>query len=458
MKKILVLFLLMSVSIIFGQKKENYKVIATGKNAKEIMEALNKHDHEQVEYEQDGITPLNGIYNLNYSSRKLNAKLMFKNGKKNGPAILYYEDGEVRAEVIYKDNLLNGKIISYHNNGKISSEGVYKNGWEDGVHKAYYENGELKSEKNDSDGITLYRKTYDEKGNLEESKELDKFGIEKIVKYDKNGHIDNEIHWKNEKIVFQSFRQFTGKRRNNTTYDINENKTIKVERYFSNGQLEWIKKYKNDKVDGKVLIYDIAGRIRKYEEYSNGVLGKVYNNETYYEKNKKTKLNGEKTFISDNGNKVIEIYKDGKKEGKCEIYDENGKLLEIVFFKNNLENDTSIEYNINGNKLMESNWKNGKLNGKKTEWYSEGEKYSEELYTDGLLDGISISWRRNGEKFKEIEYKKGKLDGIRKVYDYNKVIEYTEYKNGEKHGVERKYDKDEKVKSEKRYINGKEVK
>ena len=84
--------------------------------------------------------------------------------------------------------------------------------------------------------------------------------------------------------------------------------------------------------------------------------------------------------------KVIWLYnyKDGKLEGLCRDWRENGQLY------------------------SEGNYKEGKLEGLKRKWYENGQLQWEENYKDGKLEGLCRDWHENGQLYSEGNYKDGK--------------------------------------------------
>ena len=77
---------------------------------------------------------------INYNVEgKLQSKIMYKGGKKNGPAVFYYNNGKKSLEANYKNDELDGKLVRYYSTGDIETEETYKNGLLDGVSVSYNE-------------------------------------------------------------------------------------------------------------------------------------------------------------------------------------------------------------------------------------------------------------------------------------------------------------------------------
>ena len=68
----------------------------------------------------------------------------FKNGKRDGPWVLYYDNGGFLEKGTYKNGGYDGPWVKYHDNGQLNWKGDFKNGEKEGPWVIYYENGELR--------------------------------------------------------------------------------------------------------------------------------------------------------------------------------------------------------------------------------------------------------------------------------------------------------------------------
>jgi antitoxin component YwqK of YwqJK toxin-antitoxin module len=75
-------------------------------------------------------------------------------------------DGHLISEITYIEGIQNGPDISWHFNGKLESEGENKWNRPHGFFKEWYESGQLKMEGLTELGYVIWRKQYDEEGNL----------------------------------------------------------------------------------------------------------------------------------------------------------------------------------------------------------------------------------------------------------------------------------------------------
>ena len=55
-----------------------------------------------------------------------------RNGKRDGPWVIYYDNGRIEKRETYKDGKKDGPWVSYHFNGRLRWEGTYKDGNRDG--------------------------------------------------------------------------------------------------------------------------------------------------------------------------------------------------------------------------------------------------------------------------------------------------------------------------------------
>ena len=104
----------------------------------------------------------------------------------------------------------------------------------------------------------------------------------------------------------------------------------------------------------------------------------------------------------------------------------------IIKGRNKLEEKMELEkkttYYVNGNKKQEY-WinKNGKLEGECKTWHENGNKWVERNYKNGKLEGEYKAWYPNGNKGIEANCKKGKEEGITKQWEEKGRLELWEY-------------------------------
>jgi antitoxin component YwqK of YwqJK toxin-antitoxin module len=206
----------------------------------------------------------------------------------------------------------------------------------------------------------------------------------------------------------------------------------------------------------------------------------------------------------DNGNVKVEgIYKDDKKNGYFKEYTENGDLISVTKFINNVKQedaeeitklDVENEYYPDGKLKASGTYRNGIPEGIRREYNQEGEIERSFIFKNGYVIGEGIvkengtkegHWKEfysNGILRSEGEYKDGKpigewkyfypdskqeqigkysstgkKTGIWKWYFENgQLMTEEEYKNGVKEGMHTEYDETGKVVEEGEFLNGAE--
>ncbi|MEN9919393.1 MAG: hypothetical protein RL662_1829 [Bacteroidota bacterium] len=213
--------------------------------------------------------------------------------------------------------------------------------------------------------------------------------------------------------------------------------------------------YKNDK------IYESTNYVNGYEDGD-----KI----TYYDDAKtvkiktplsKGKVNGTVVRYYSDGKKEYEkIFKDGTGEGLEKTYAEDGEIKSELFFKNGKEEGKSFSILNLGNHdcyKKSMSYMNGILEGEYKEEFCDGKPKISGKYITGKKDGIWLYTNKDGRKKPTEEYKSGEL--IRKIsyYSNGKVDAEQGYNKGKEHGTTKQYTVDGELKSEKNYVNGKQV-
>lgn len=83
-------------------------------------------------------------YMVTYADNgKLEQKVGFYNGKKQGIAKIWFPNGQLKVKSHYQQNKLIGSYKSWWPNGVLASEANYKNGKLQGVEKRWYASGQI---------------------------------------------------------------------------------------------------------------------------------------------------------------------------------------------------------------------------------------------------------------------------------------------------------------------------
>ena len=116
---------------------------------------------------------------------------------------------------------------------------------------------------------------------------------------------------------------------------------------------------------------------------------------------KEGKWDGLWTEWYENGQKKQEgTYKEGQQDVFRTYWDNDGSKYEGKMIRKDGEDGTFLFWYDNEKTKIQTqiSYKNGKMDGLCTVWYENGQKLSEDTYKDGELDGLVIKWHENGEK------------------------------------------------------------
>lgn len=138
--------------------------------------------------------------------------------------------------------------------------------------------------------------------------------------------------------------------------------------------------------------------------------------------------------------------KKGIKEGLEKVYYEGG---ELAFSITNIEGKRDGEmhwYDQDGKHLELMPYKEGMRHGLNTIFYASGIKRIEVNYINDHKEGIEIYFFDTGALASEVEFIKGQKEGIQKEYNLNGSLNNTvTYKHGYKEGNKKWYDEKGKV-------------
>jgi len=371
----------------------------------------------------------------------------------------------------------NGPCKFYYPNGVLSSEGTLRNGKPDGYWKAYHENGKLKSEGNRRNfELDSLWKFYGPEGNL-------------LVEINYSAGKKNGLKttWLDKEIVRENFRQ-----------DIKEGYT----RYY----------YRNEKIKQEIPFvkgleqgygkeYGPDGTIITLTEYKRGF---IVDRLRINRKDGNGKKQGRWCTFYDQGSLKTEAsYRDGLMNGYYKEYAENGDLIRISKYENDIlqpeaeeiqKMDIENEYYPDGKLKMSAMSRKGVPEGIRREYSPEGKIEKSWLYKNGVVIGEGIiledgnrngPWKDyyadgtlkaegnydNGKQVGEWKFyhqngkieqtgkfgKTGKLEGTWKWYfDGGQLLREEHYRNGLKDGMSTEYDETGKVVTEGEFVDGNE--
>lgn len=108
-----------------------------------------------------------------YCNGQKESDYSYINGKLHGRFVEYHENGVIKTIIHYKDDKKHGEFIYYYENGNKNSECNFVNGKIHGKEITYDINGNKKLERHYVDGIRIRLIRYDKNGNIIEQINLD---------------------------------------------------------------------------------------------------------------------------------------------------------------------------------------------------------------------------------------------------------------------------------------------
>lgn len=124
---------------------------------------------------------------------------------------------------------------------------------------------------------------------------------------------------------------------------------------------------------------------------------------------------------------LLEAYHQGKLNGPCFVFDENGSLRNERHMKDDKMDGRNASYDKDGNPIMLRNYKKGDLHGEYLEYYENGQIREQSFYKNGLKDSISTYKSENGEPIAIIHYKDGNMQGTYNTYFESGILRSAKY-------------------------------
>ena len=230
--------------------------------------------------------------------------------------------------------------------------------------KLLFEGSYLKGERNGK------WKTYNKDGKVEYEKEYINGKIWKIIKYDGNNNIVNELC--EGKGIIKHYND-EGKIVSECEY-LNGEKNGKEKEYFNDGNLKYEVNYFKGKKSGKEKIFDENGQLIIEKEYLKDKLWNIKFYDIYG--NIKNEFKNGKGFIKEFDRGILRFegeYLNGEKNGKGKEYFLNRKLKFEGEYLNGKRNGNGKLYHKNKILKFEDEFLNGERNGKGKEYYKSGE-------------------------------------------------------------------------------------
>ena len=191
--------------------------------------------------------------------------------------------------------------------------------------------------------------------------------------------------------------------------------------------------------DGVQRAYWENGKLKSELRYKNG------------------KLNGECVWYYQNGNKLSQgFYVNDTLEGCFTRWHPNGKIAEEGWYKLGLRDSIGHTYSEKGLLASEEHYRNGELNGEIKKWFDNGQLFQEGQYVDGMMDGAWYIYYPEGQLAAKATYVMG--TGKQTCYAESgyKCLEVP-FVNNMKHGKALYYNPDGSITKIVEYENGKVV-
>ena len=201
-------------------------------------------------------------------------------------------------------------------------------------------------------------------------------------------------------------------------YITNTNKpyTGGAKKMHDNGQVKFLRQFKNGKHDGlSTGWYENGQKKFEYNYKDNRKYGRQTkwreNGQKEWEGNyKNDKRDGLETYWHENGQrKFVQKHKDGKPVGLWIEWYENGKASEQINYKDGSRISVEV-WKPNGERCPETNFING--TGTIVNYRQNGQRLFVQNYKNGKLDGLWIQYGVDGTKVQEAKFKNGLREWI----------------------------------------------
>ncbi len=240
-----------------------------------------------------------------------------------------------------------------------------------------------------------------------------------------NNESINKLTKKNEKAI-TSFKDW----RNSKISDLNAMRNMMID-----GKLEHCRCY-----------YTRNGRLESF--------GKITT------KNKEELKQGTWIYLFNTGNIQNKAFynSEGKLEGNCKVWYNNGTLLRDFYYVNGKQEGPFLQYYDDGVLRYKTTYKNDLLNGELYSYSNTGAIRSIEKYVNDTTNGMCIYYTSNADKSSALKQIKGKTDSLA-VYYYpsGKISSTSWFKDDVRSGESVFYYENGTIQHKGLYNNGKQV-
>ena len=322
----------------------------------------------------------------------------------------YYPNYQLKEKYAYQDSLPHGKWIGYYKDGETKHVKRFEDGKKQGKWQFFTEGGDVHT-------FELYE-------NDKRNGEWYKKGEETDIYYqfwDMDSLISEyaDLHYPNGQLIEKiSYKEGL--------------KNGKFTGYFQNGAKKYVKRFENDKPEGKWQYYTMAGKTNAEEIYVEGKRNEEWfrldeSGDTYYQYWDMDSLISEYADLHYPNGQLIEkiSYKEGLKDGKFTGYYENGEVKYKKRYTEDQPDGKWEYYTAAGKKNAVQIYVEGKRN---EEWYridKKGDTYYQYWDQDSLVSEYADLHYPNGQLIEKISYKEGLKDGKFTGYYPSGKVEYV---------------------------------
>ncbi len=322
----------------------------------------------------------------------------------------YYPNYQLKEKYAYQDSLPHGKWIGYYKDGETKHVKRFEDGEKQGKWQFFTEGGDVHT-------FELYE-------NDKRNGEWYKKGEETDIYYqfwDMDSLISEyaDLHYPNGQLIEKiSYKEGL--------------KNGKFTGYFQNGAKKYVKRFENDKPEGKWQYYTMAGKTNAEEIYVEGKRNEEWfrldeSGDTYYQYWDMDSLISEYADLHYPNGQLIEkiSYKEGLKDGKFTGYYENGEVKYKKRYTADQPDGKWEYYTEAGKKNAVQIYVEGKRN---KEWYridKKGDTYYQYWDQDSLVSEYADLHYPNGQLIEKISYKEGLKDGKFTGYYPSGKVEYV---------------------------------
>ena len=322
----------------------------------------------------------------------------------------YYPNYQLKEKYAYQDSLPHGKWIGYYKDGETKHVKRFEDGKKQGKWQFFTEGGDVHT-------FELYE-------NDKRNGEWYKKGEETDIYYqfwDMDSLISEyaDLHYPNGQLIEKiSYKEGL--------------KNGKFTGYFQNGAKKYVKRFENDKPEGKWQYYTMAGKTNAEEIYVEGKRNEEWfrldeSGDTYYQYWDMDSLISEYADLHYPNGQLIEkiSYKEGLKDGKFTGYYENGEVKYKKRYTADQPDGKWEYYTTAGKKNAVQIYVEGKRN---EEWYridKKGDTYYQYWDQDSLVSEYADLHYSNGQLIEKISYKEGLKDGKFTGYYPSGKVEYV---------------------------------